>query len=232
MDRERFLDDVAARLGRPRVRTAPPRPVHGIPERARRDHRALDRIERFRRELERVNGRVELASSLDGARDVLRAELARGAPAGRARVVSWARRELEEWHIDDLLQEVGCTCFRPDDADAADAFRAAASQAEVGITGVDFALASTGTLVLGAAPGRPRSASLLPALHLALVRERQVVDRMGTALAAYVGSKSPPASALHFITGPSRTSDIENDLTIGVHGPRAVTVILLREAAA
>jgi L-lactate dehydrogenase complex protein LldG len=85
---------------------------------------------------------------------------------------------------------------------------------------------NTGSLVLSASTTRPRQVSLLPTVHLALVREDQLVDRMGEALSSYASGAMP--SAVHFVTGPSRTSDIENDLSIGVHGPAAVSVILWR----
>jgi L-lactate dehydrogenase complex protein LldG len=118
-------------------------------------------------------------------------------------------------------------CFTPDRTD----FRARAFKAHVGITTVDHAVVNTGTLALSAGPGRPRSVSLLPSVHLALVRESQLVDRIGIAFESYRGSGRAPSSAVYFITGPSRTSDIENDLTIGVHGPAAVSVILWRDVS-
>jgi L-lactate dehydrogenase complex protein LldG len=68
-------------------------------------------------------------------------------------------------------------------------------------------------------------------LHLALVRETQLVDRLAQAFIGYRRGTPAWASATHFITGPSRTSDIENDLSIGVHGPAAVSVILWRDAS-
>src|SRR5439155_12443073 len=108
-------------------------------------------------------------------------------------------------------------------------FRERALRADMGITTVDRAIVNTGTLALSASSARPRAVSLLPTVHLALVREDQLVDRLGTALDGYLAHEVMP-SAVHFVTGPSRTSDIENDLSIGVHGPAAVSVILWRNA--
>ena len=59
-----------------------------------------------------------------------------------------------------------------------------------------------------------------------------IVDRLGEAFDGFRQSGAMLASNVHFITGPSRTSDIENDLSIGVHGPAAVSVIVWRDDAA
>jgi len=182
----------------------------------------VDRSARFQFELERVGGKVTLASSLAEVHLSLRAELAFWSAE---RLVSWAASEFAGWDLEPLLREAGCICYAPEQTD----FRRRAFKAHVGITTVDHAVVNTGTLALSAGPGRPRSVSLLPSVHLALVRESQLVDRIGLPLEAYGGAGTTPPSAVHFITGPSRTSDIENDLTIGVHGPAAVSVIMWRD---
>ncbi|HEX9074380.1 MAG TPA: LUD domain-containing protein, partial [Anaerolineae bacterium] len=93
------------------------------------------------------------------------------------------------------------------------------AQVDLGITEADFCLPDTGSLGLFAAPEKRRSTSLLPRVHLAIVRSsavrqdlRQVLDE--AKLQAY----------LVFITGPSRTSDIESSPVIGAHGPQALYV--------
>jgi len=227
VEREPFLDSIAARLGRPRVRTAPARTTNGPPEGYVQQplgaaSSTVDRSARFQFELERVGGKVTLASSLAEVHLSLRAELAFWSAE---RLVSWAASEFAGWDLEPLLREAGCICYAPEQTD----FRRRAFKAHVGITTVDHAVVNTGTLALSAGPGRPRSVSLLPSVHLALVRESQLVDRIGLPLEAYGGAGTTPPSAVHFITGPSRTSDIENDLTIGVHGPAAVSVIMWRD---
>jgi L-lactate dehydrogenase complex protein LldG len=67
-------------------------------------------------------------------------------------------------------------------------------------------------------------------MHVAMIRANQIVARMGEALEKLTRD-DVLASQLLFITGPSRTSDIENDLTIGVHGPAAVVVMMLDDGA-
>lgn len=98
-----------------------------------------------------------------------------------------------------------------------------AAAAEAGITTADFALAETGTLVLGAGPGRPRATSLLPPLHIAVLPEDRIV---GTLFDLLPRLEALP-SALAFVTGPSRTADIELTPVRGAHGPVGVSVYLL-----
>lgn len=95
---------------------------------------------------------------------------------------------------------------------------------QAGLTGALAGIAATGTLVLPAGPGRPQTASLLPEIHLAVLRAADIVPDLQTALALPAVTA---ASMTTLITGPSRTADIEMTLTIGVHGPRRVVVFLV-----
>ncbi|HEV3190348.1 MAG TPA: lactate utilization protein C [Polyangiaceae bacterium] len=233
MQRETFLNRVAERLGRPRVTAEPARGEMGVPEAYRAAPlgtvaNAGDLCEHFKRELENVGGRVAIANGRAEVAPLVRSELAHW---GATRLVSWDESEFRDWDVHWLWNEAHCTPWHSGSADpeAAAKFRRAALEADVGITTVDFAIANTGTMVLSAGLSRPRSVSLLPTVHLALVRASQLVHRMGSVFADYTGRAGGPPSAVHFITGPSRTSDIENDLTIGVHGPAGVSVVVWRE---
>lgn len=96
----------------------------------------------------------------------------------------------------------------------------------VGVTGAHAALADTGSVALVHGNGRPRLASLLPPVHVALVP----VDRLHATLGALWQAEPEwlRASAnVVLVTGPSRTADIEMTLTRGVHGPRIVHVVFL-----
>ena len=105
--------------------------------------------------------------------------------------------------------------------------RAAQAAADAGITGVQSAIAATGSLVLISGQGRPRAASLVPPRHIALVGRSQILR----SVEAWVASKPPiEASAnVTFITGPSRSADIEMIVTLGVHGPGEVHVVLVED---
>jgi L-lactate dehydrogenase complex protein LldG len=86
-----------------------------------------------------------------------------------------------------------------------------------------YGLADTGSVVLAAAPDEPRARSLLPDVHVSLLREDRILSGLEELFAA-VGGRLP--SALAIVSGPSRSADIEQRLTIGVHGPGEVHVVL------
>ena len=93
-----------------------------------------------------------------------------------------------------------------------------------GLTGALAGIAETGTLVLPGGPGRSHSASLLPEIHIAILRSRDILPDLHQAL------KLPAirqAAAAVLVSGPSRTADIEMTLTIGVHGPGELIVFCL-----
>ena len=98
-------------------------------------------------------------------------------------------------------------------------------QAEAGVTGCDAAIAETGSLAMISAPGRSRAISLLPPFHVAIVTPDQICFSMGEFFADRHEQLRQAASCT-FITGPSRTADIELTLTLGIHGPGRVAVVL------
>jgi L-lactate dehydrogenase complex protein LldG len=228
MDRESFLRSVAARLGRTRQQAPPTRDAIGVPAFHCESSLGPDLVERFALELSAVGGECIALAASDSVDDVLHGVLERFAAK---RIVTWARSELTRFELGRLWAR-GARAFLEPGLSKEEELRSALLEADVGITSVDYALAETGTLVLSAASGRPRGVSLLPSVHVALVEERQIVPRLGDALAGLfsLGEKGELPSAVHFITGPSRTSDIENDLTIGVHGPAAVVALVRRRA--
>jgi L-lactate dehydrogenase complex protein LldG len=98
------------------------------------------------------------------------------------------------------------------------------ASADMVISGSDCAIAETGTLVLQAGPGNPRSATNLPPVHVAVVRPDQIIPTLFDAV-SFLRTAAGQASCVTLITGPSRTSDIEQISTIGVHGPGELHVI-------
>jgi L-lactate utilization protein LutC len=99
----------------------------------------------------------------------------------------------------------------------------------VGITAVDYALADSGTLVLFSGNSRGRWVSLAPRVHLALLPEEKILDSLDDffSIMKTAGKVEAAGSAITFITGPSRTADIELNLVMGAHGPKEVHVITL-----
>jgi L-lactate dehydrogenase complex protein LldG len=86
-----------------------------------------------------------------------------------------------------------------------------------------YGLADTGSVVLAASPQEPRARSLLPEVHVSILREDRILPGLEELFAA-LGDDLP--SALAIVTGPSRSADIEQTLAVGVHGPGEVHVVL------
>lgn len=101
----------------------------------------------------------------------------------------------------------------------------------VGITGAFCAVAETGTLVMLSAPKTPSAASLLPETHVAVVEISRIVPGMEEAWQLMRTEVGHPPRAVNFISGPSRTADIEQTVTLGAHGPYRVHVVLVGETA-
>ncbi len=221
-----FIEAVARKLRRERLIAPPPRDVIGVSDEYRAHPLERERVElvdRFQSELERVGGTVVRCSTRRELDDRLLGLIA----SSRAEsLVSWSRGELESFELDRAWRSTRCTSWEGGGANEGARFREEAARAHIGLTSADLAIANTGSLVLRCGATRPRCVSLLPAMHVALIRANQVVARMGEALER-LAQNDALASQLLFITGPSRTSDIENDLTIGVHGPAAVVVMIL-----
>jgi len=106
--------------------------------------------------------------------------------------------------------------------------RARVATAAAGVTSACFAIADTGTLVLESTPEDVRLASTLPPRHFVLLdRGKVVADGLAAVEPLRRMHQQQPRNYVAYITGPSRTADIERVLTIGVHGPKQLFVLLL-----
>ena len=133
------------------------------------------------------------------------------------RVVGWNVPELDEYGVPDAVAAAGAAYRAWSDQEDIVEF---AEQSTIGITTCDFAVAETGTLALFCDPDKGRLVSLLPPVYLALIPADRLVPRM-TQVMRHVSEHGAPSS-LNFVTGPSRTGDIESVLVVGVHGPGKV----------
>lgn len=93
---------------------------------------------------------------------------------------------------------------------------------DLGITGADFLLPETGTLVLRSSADQPRVVSLLPRIHLAIVSATRLRSDLHQVFTEYRQDMYTNSDYFVFITGPSRTADIELTVTLGVHGPKSL----------
>ena len=106
-------------------------------------------------------------------------------------------------------------------------FRGAKDSDLVGITGAFCAIAETGSLMLLSGPDTPAAVSLLPETHIAILDVSRIVPGMEEAWTLLKSQQSAVPRAVNFISGPSRTADIEQTIIIGAHGPYRVHVILV-----
>jgi L-lactate dehydrogenase complex protein LldG len=101
---------------------------------------------------------------------------------------------------------------------------------DAGFTDTVGGIAETGGLLLLPGPDEPRLLSLVPPIHIALLRASTIQDTLWSAIRCFEWGASPPPNAL-LISGPSKTADIEQTLAYGVHGPRRLVVLLVDDLA-
>jgi len=100
------------------------------------------------------------------------------------------------------------------------------ARADLGVTSAIAAIAATGSLVVDCAVAGSRTISLLPRVHVCVVDAGQIIASPGDVLRGLGSPERPLPSNLVLISGPSRTGDIEQLLTLGVHGPIALHVVV------
>jgi L-lactate dehydrogenase complex protein LldG len=236
--RAEFLGRIRAQMARspglfpasPSLRPARPREVA---DSIRREvsERWDATLVRFQREFERVGGVLHRAPGVHAVPGIV-ARLARDRHASA--VMSWHPSALGFDPAPGLAEErVACHTMPEAVPDAAERrrLREIAAATPLGLTGADIVLAETGTMIVRSGPGKPRSTSLLPACHVAVFDRTVLVEtlaQVGVFLEAWHADDATGA-VINFITGPSRTADIELTLTRGVHGPKEVHAIFVEE---
>jgi L-lactate dehydrogenase complex protein LldG len=125
---------------------------------------------------------------------------------------------LKQLGITEILSSLGVELVSPN------ADKHEIAQCDLGITEADYLLPETGTLVLRSSAEKPRAVSLVPRVHLAIVRPEMLRADMHQVFA-----EAKDSNYLVFITGPSRTADIELTVTLGVHGPKNLHVWMMDE---
>ena len=173
-------------------------------------------IDLFRESLEAVNGSCTIVADEAAAASSLK------------RVIEL--NKLQRIAVSDspvvgrLMQQVEC------DAEVlSNAAPEALFNCDGGITSAQWGIAETGTLVLETKSERHRLVSLVPAMHIAILAAGRILETMAQALEA-VNPTGELSRTVTFITGPSRTSDIELTLAIGVHGPARLHVIVIEDS--
>lgn len=213
MDKETFLARLRSRYPAD-APTSLPRPLRTFDEIPRLDYLAdlSDPVAAF---TEKASGAMASVREISDPRAILEETVE--AHGVRTAVVS---RDPETEGVSELLIELGVEVgsFTPEDVGGAD----------LGVTGAAWGIAATGTLVCDAGRAGGRSASLVPGVHLALVRRDRILPQAGDLFREMVEHyPDGPPSQMVLVTGPSRSADIELTLTMGVHGPKAVWIGIL-----
>lgn len=170
--------------------------------------------ERFLSEVNKLSGKAESlkSSNIFSALQNLVAE------QNIRKATVWNTPRLNQLQITNYLSSLGVELISPNSN------KHTLAQCDLGITEADYLLPETGTLVLKSSEERPRAVSLAPRVHLAIVR-----PTMLRADLHQVFAEAKDSHYLVFITGPSRTADIELTVTLGVHGPKNLYVWMIDE---
>jgi len=221
-----FISQLASKLGRPTPTETPPPVEISVPQ-----YRLSDSGERasiFLHNWQALGGKGAIVKSSDDTLQCLK-EWFGELP------ITWFKDNPQTLLAWDSLPMVAESAFSTLDwpltrytqstLDPRDRY-AIAAHAELGITGSDWGIALSGTIVMNSDPLRGRAVSLLPPRHLAFIETEKIRDNLFEVLEEASALGTPPG-AIEMISGPSRTSDIEMDLSIGVHGPIEVYVIVI-----
>jgi L-lactate dehydrogenase complex protein LldG len=214
--KERFLsmtnpviENVRRSLGRTAQTSLKPRPA--IYE-SRQPGSIEAEAERFLDEVKKLSGIGQKLSPSDI--DTALVALIKEQNIRKATV--WETAHLGQLGVTEIINSLGVELIPPN------ADKHEMAQCDLGITEADFLLPETGTLVFRSSAEKPRAVSLLPRIHLAIVRPEMLRADMHQ-----VFTEAKDHHYLVFITGPSRTADIELTVTLGVHGPKNLYVWMM-----
>jgi L-lactate dehydrogenase complex protein LldG len=182
----------------------------------------VDVVALFSEILERVDGYVHTGDPVTAIDEIV-------ARYGVGPFLSWDPDSLPVTGAVTHLENLGCVRVDaevPGEPDARKAHQAGYTDVHIGLTGADAAFAETGSIVVRSGPGKPRMASLVPLIHIAFLPVEKIFRSPMHWLTRF-GTEIEGDANVVYITGPSRTADIEQQLNLGVHGPRELHVVLV-----
>ena len=240
-DKEAFLGNIRAALGRPEqllhtpdhppLKTALPRQQEKVRTvQAKAEARRLLLVSQLVDRATKTGWQVQRVSSYNEAA-LMVSEIARKLHARR--VVRTSEEIFRRVEVDLALRSARMTpiVLASGQQRRRSALRSLAWNADLGVSGVDYAIAQTGSCVVIPRKGVARLTSLAPPAFVALVEPDQVVESLDDLLALrrleYQRTRGRTPVSMTVISGPSRTADIEFTITKGVHGPGEVHLILI-----
>ena len=246
-----FLDSVRRALGRPDAPPDEPYPPLADDAAALREQAAAVR-QRISADLPNLLTQMADTAALRGwqvqraanAEDALDYVVSLARKLGATDAARSAQAIFDALPVDAALAGAGVTCWPAvyppanpadvaSDSAARNAVRRRMAASGLGITGADYAVAETGSVIVLPRRGLSRLVSVVPPVHLAIARPSDIVGTLDDLFILrrleYHTNGGDMGSYLNFITGPSRTADIEQTIVVGVHGPRAVHLVLLEQ---
>ncbi len=173
----------------------------------------------FRERAERVQAVTASVHNMD---DVFRYVIDQTLKENGNTIVAPDLDALQLQKLEDLCQASGLRLLHPP-------FRNHTGDIHTALTGANWAISETGTLVLDSGSEDIRIATMLSETHIAWISASRIAPD-ASALAAYLrGKMASPPGYMAFITGPSRTADIERVLAIGVHGPQRLHILVMED---
>ncbi|MYA59027.1 MAG: lactate utilization protein [Chloroflexi bacterium] len=246
MDRNDFISNVSASLGRSRIPDDPGASPVRYPDlseaidaathvRSETDARSSELLEEAADALATTGWNVHRAATMEDVGDLI-ARICQDIGAGKA--LRSGHEVLDEAGIGAALDRVGVELndmtLQDEMTDGERDTRRMAHRQEVfktdvGITGGDYVIAETGTLVIHPKKGVSRLTSLAPPVHIAVMRRGQVLPSLDELfLLEHVDIHSGDRhAAMNLISGPSRTGDIEATIVHGIHGPVETHIVLV-----
>ena len=218
MDRDAFLRRVRASIDAGPIQAPEPPASDGlVPDRA-----PGGLLDQFTIALTAVDGEVHTSGVVAAFDEIV-------ARHGPGPFLTWDDALLPVAGASERLVDAGCDLVPstvPWDREGRAGHQDAYFDVRFGLTGAEAAFAESGSIVVRSGPGRPRMASLIPLVHIVLLPAdrifRSQIHWMETGDVDLAG-----AANVVYVTGPSRTADIEQQINLGVHGPRAVHVVIV-----
>ncbi|QHT62388.1 lactate utilization protein C [Paenibacillus lycopersici] len=218
-----FIDGISSKLRRPRPTQPPAHPFRGAPDFWQEFEWPLDeRVEKFRANFKAAGGHTERLATMEEARAFI---AGKAADMSARYVIRQNQPELNALNLEAAMPEASFSVWN---SDPEEQWKARAAEADFGVVVADYAAAYTGSVTVLSSKDKGRSVSLLPTVLMVIIPIERLHTRLGEVLVNFdrMGRENLPAG-IHFISGPSRSADIENDLTIGVHGPGVVYALIV-----
>ncbi|MFB5197085.1 lactate utilization protein C [Neobacillus sp. KR4-4] len=232
-NRDKFLNQIAGSLGRPRISSPVERPAWKFQPQYEvlKDATQDELLEVLKEQCEKIHTRLYVTDSND-LPSVLN-EVVSGFGGGP--IVTWKDERFSKWGLDPLIKKEwpaqNIEVYEWNHSKGHQNI-AKAEKANVGITISEITLAESGTVVLFSDENKGRTVSFLPATYIALIPKSTLVPRITQAsqkMREIHKKTGHVASCINFITGPSNSADIELNLVVGVHGPVKASYIVIND---